>query len=50
MLDFCAQHQIGCDVEVINPDQINAAFMRLSRGDVRYRFVVDLRELARRAS
>lgn len=43
MLDFCAEHGIVADVELIKPEQINEAFARLERGDVRYRFVMDLR-------
>jgi alcohol dehydrogenase (NADP+) len=41
MLDFCAQHRIGSDVEVISADRINEAYERLARADVRYRFVID---------
>ncbi len=42
MLDFCASHDIVADVERITPDQLNDAFHRLDRNDVRYRFVVDV--------
>ena len=42
MLAFCAQHDITADVEVIAPEQINAAFERLAANDVRYRFVIDM--------
>jgi len=42
MLDFCARHDIACDIEVIAPDQINEAYARLERSDVRYRFVIDV--------
>ena len=42
MLDFCAGHGIACDVEVIAPDQINEAYARMERSDVRYRFVIDM--------
>ncbi|MFO0934812.1 MAG: NAD(P)-dependent alcohol dehydrogenase [Planctomycetota bacterium] len=45
MLDFCGAHRIGSDVEVIPIQQINAAYERLLRGDVRYRFVIDLASL-----
>ena len=45
LLDFCGQHQIAADVEVIDPDDINTAFERMARSDVRYRFVVDLRSV-----
>ena len=43
MLDFCAQHGIVSDYELIAPSQIATAFERLERGDVRYRFVLDMR-------
>ena len=43
MLEFCAEHGIVADIEVVKPAQINEAFARLERGDVRYRFVLDLR-------
>lgn len=42
MLAFCAQHGITADVEVIAPCEINAAFDRLARNDVKYRFVIDM--------
>ena len=45
MLDFCAKHKFGADVEVIPIQQINAAYDRLIRGDVRYRFVIDMQSL-----
>ena len=45
MLDFCAKHKFGADVEVIPIQQINAAYDRLVRGDVRYRFVIDMQSL-----
>lgn len=35
--------QVGADYELVKPDQIATAFERLERGDVRYRFVLDLR-------
>ncbi|MEV4009877.1 NAD(P)-dependent alcohol dehydrogenase [Nonomuraea angiospora] len=41
MLDFCAEHGIGADVEVVRADQINEAFQRVLNSDVRYRFVID---------
>ena len=46
MLDFCAEHDVLPDVETIRMDQINDAFDRLDRGDVRYRFVIDMASLA----
>lgn len=45
MLDFCATHGIAADCELISIQAIDAAFERLARGDVRYRFVVDLATL-----
>ena len=45
MLDFCAAKQIVSDVEVIPIQQINAAYERMLRSDVRYRFVIDLTSL-----
>ncbi|HEY0599015.1 NAD(P)-dependent alcohol dehydrogenase [Brevundimonas sp.] len=42
MLDFCAEHGLACDIEVIAPDQINEAYARMERSDVRYRFVIDM--------
>jgi len=45
MLDYCAEHNIVSDVEVINMDYINEAYERMMRGDVRYRFVIDMATL-----
>jgi uncharacterized zinc-type alcohol dehydrogenase-like protein len=42
MLDFCAEKGITCDVEVIKMQQVNEAYERLVKGDVKYRFVIDL--------
>jgi uncharacterized zinc-type alcohol dehydrogenase-like protein len=42
MLDFCAEHGLACDIEVIAPDQINEAYARMEKSDVRYRFVIDM--------
>ncbi|MFN3352959.1 MAG: NAD(P)-dependent alcohol dehydrogenase [Brevundimonas sp.] len=46
MLDFCAAHGIACDIEVIAPDQINEAYARMEKSDVRYRFVIDMARMA----
>ena len=46
MLDFCAEHGIGADVEVIAMDQVNEAYERVLASDVRYRFVIDAATLA----
>ncbi|HFI7900805.1 TPA: NADPH-dependent aldehyde reductase YahK, partial [Escherichia coli] len=43
MLDFCAEHGIVADIEMIRADQINEAYERMLRGDVKYRFVIDNR-------
>jgi alcohol dehydrogenase (NADP+) len=45
MLDHCARHGIVSDVEVIRPEQINQAYERVLKSDVRYRFVIDLASL-----
>jgi uncharacterized zinc-type alcohol dehydrogenase-like protein len=41
MLDFCAKHNITPDIEKIDPSQINEAYERVLKSDVRYRFVID---------
>ena len=41
MLDFCAEHGIGADIELIDAAQINEAYERVLAGDVRYRLVID---------
>lgn len=46
MLDFCAEHGIACDIEMIAPEQINEAYARMEKSDVRYRFVIDIDKLA----
>jgi uncharacterized zinc-type alcohol dehydrogenase-like protein len=45
MLNFCAEHNITADIELINIQQINEAFDRLEKGDVHYRFVIDMASL-----
>ena len=45
MLDFCAEHGITCDIELIKIDQINEAYERMLKSDVKYRFVIDLSSL-----
>lgn len=45
MLDFCAEHRIESDVEVIPIQQVNEAYERVVKGDVRFRFVIDLTSL-----
>lgn len=46
MLDFCAEHGIVSDIEMIRADGINEAYERMLKGDVRYRFVIDTATLA----
>lgn len=46
MLDFCGEHGITADVEVINMQDINAAYDRMLKSDVKYRFVIDMASLA----
>ena len=45
MLDFCGEHNIVSDVEVIDIDYINEAYERVLKSDVRYRFVIDIASL-----
>jgi uncharacterized zinc-type alcohol dehydrogenase-like protein len=45
MLDYCAEHNITSDVEVIPIQKINEAYERLLRNDVKYRFVIDMASL-----
>ncbi len=46
MLDFCGKHGITCDIEMIRMDQINEAYERMLKSDVKYRFVIDMATLA----
>ncbi|WP_223151484.1 NAD(P)-dependent alcohol dehydrogenase [Chitinophaga varians] len=45
MLDYCAEHNIVSDVEVIDIKDINTAYDRMMKGDVKYRFVIDIASL-----
>ncbi|MGD8482671.1 MAG: NAD(P)-dependent alcohol dehydrogenase, partial [Gammaproteobacteria bacterium] len=45
VLDFCAQHDISCDIEMLDIRNIGEAYERMKRGDVRYRFVIDMATL-----
>ena len=45
MLDFCAKHGIVSDIETIRMDEINDAYERMLKGDVKYRFVIDMATL-----
>ena len=46
MLDFCAEHDIASEIELIQASQINEAYERVLASDVRYRFVIDTASLA----
>ena len=45
MLDYCAEHGIAADVEVIPIQAVNDAYERMINGEVKYRFVIDLQSL-----
>ena len=45
LLDFCGEHNITSEVEIINMQQINEAFSRMENSDVKYRFVIDMQSL-----
>ncbi|KTD78785.1 NAD(P)-dependent alcohol dehydrogenase [Legionella waltersii] len=45
VLDFCAQHNIAADIELIKMSEVNDAYKRLMKGDVKYRFVIDMASL-----
>ena len=45
MLDFCAAHGVACDIEMIPIQQIDEAYERMLRSDVKYRFVIDMASL-----
>ena len=45
MLDFCAEHNLTSDIELIPVQQVNEAYGRMLKGDVRYRFVLDMKTL-----
>lgn len=42
MIDFAARHNIAADIEVVSMENVNTAMERLAKGDVRYRFVIDI--------
>ena len=45
MLDFCGEHNIVSDVEMIDIQNINRAYERMMKSDVKYRFVIDIKSL-----
>jgi uncharacterized zinc-type alcohol dehydrogenase-like protein len=46
MLDFCAEHGIVADIEMIRAEQIDEAYERMLKSDVKYRFVIDIASMA----
>ncbi len=49
MLDFCGKHGITADIEMIPIDQIETAYSRMLKSDVKYRFVIDMASLPKAA-
>ena len=49
MLDFCAKHGIVADIEMIRMDQIEEGYARMLKGEVKYRFVIDMATLDKAA-
>ena len=47
MLDYCAAHGITADIELIPIQKINEAFERTVKGDMKYRFVIDMTSLSK---
>ena len=45
MLDFCGEHNITADIEMIDMNEVNEAYERMIKGDVKYRFVIDMATL-----
>ncbi|AXC15777.1 Alcohol dehydrogenase [Acidisarcina polymorpha] len=45
MLDFCGRHDIVSDIEIIRMDQVDYAYERLPKSDVKYRFVINMDSL-----
>jgi uncharacterized zinc-type alcohol dehydrogenase-like protein len=45
MLDFCSDHNIACDIELIQIQKVNEAYERVVKSDVRYRFVIDIKSM-----
>jgi len=50
MLDFCGEHGITADVEIIAASAIDEGFTRLEKGEVRYRLVIDMATLSKPAA
>lgn len=47
VLDFCAQHGIGPDIEIIDIQDVNEAYKKVEKGDVRFRYVIDMASIKR---
>jgi uncharacterized zinc-type alcohol dehydrogenase-like protein len=47
MIQFAHAHDLGAEIELVQPDEIEGAWHRLHEGDVQYRFVIDLESLSR---
>jgi uncharacterized zinc-type alcohol dehydrogenase-like protein len=45
MLDYCAEHDIVSDIEMVTVDKLNEAYDRVVKADVKYRFVIDIASL-----
>ena len=45
MMDLCGEHNITCDIEMLDIRNINEAYSRMLAGDVKYRFVIDMATL-----
>jgi uncharacterized zinc-type alcohol dehydrogenase-like protein len=50
MLDFCGKHNIICEIEMINMQDINSAYERMLKSDVKYRFVIDMKSLKKNSA
>ena len=50
MLDFCGEHNVVSDIEVIDIQTVNEAYERLLKNDVKYRFVIDMDSLRKQAA
>ncbi|MNV80080.1 Aldehyde reductase YahK [compost metagenome] len=50
MMDFCAEHGIVSDVEIVPIQAVNDAYERLAKNDVKYRFVIDMASLEKEAA
>ncbi|MDU6441976.1 MAG: NAD(P)-dependent alcohol dehydrogenase, partial [Pantoea sp.] len=45
VLEFCAEHSISCDIEMLDIKNINEAYSHMIAGDVKYRFVINMATL-----